>query len=82
MATKRLPRPRDPAQLAKLIVDIATGEVEDRLEDSKDAAAVARGKAGGAKGGQARAKVLSAARRKEIATKAAKTRWKASAHNS
>jgi hypothetical protein len=22
-------RPRDPAQLAKLIVDIATGEVED-----------------------------------------------------
>jgi len=23
-------RPRDPAQLAKLIVDIATGEVEDR----------------------------------------------------
>jgi hypothetical protein len=23
-------RPRDPAQLAKLIVDIATGQVEDR----------------------------------------------------
>jgi hypothetical protein len=23
-------RPRDPTQLAKLIVDIATGEVEDR----------------------------------------------------
>jgi hypothetical protein len=28
MATKRLPRPRDPAQLAKLIIDIATGEIE------------------------------------------------------
>lgn len=27
---KRPKRPRDPAQLAKLIVDIATGEVEDR----------------------------------------------------
>ena len=24
-------RPRDPAQLAKLIVDIATGEVEDSV---------------------------------------------------
>ncbi len=30
MATKRLPRPRDPLQLGKLIVDIATGQVEDR----------------------------------------------------
>jgi hypothetical protein len=28
--TKHPKRPRDPAQLAKLIVDIATGEVEDR----------------------------------------------------
>jgi hypothetical protein len=82
MATKRLPRPRDPAQLAKLIVDIATGQVEDRVSDDKSVAAVARGKAGGAKGGQARAKVLSATRRKEIAVKAAKTRWKTSAHNS
>ena len=27
--TKYPKRPRDPAQLAKLIVDIATGEVED-----------------------------------------------------
>ena len=30
MVERRLKRPRDPAQLAKLIVDIATGEVEDR----------------------------------------------------
>jgi hypothetical protein len=29
--TKRLKRPRDPIQLGKLIVDIATGEVEVRL---------------------------------------------------
>lgn len=28
--TKRLKRPRDPIQLGELIVDIATGQVEDR----------------------------------------------------
>ena len=32
MTIKRLPRPRDPAPRAKFIVDIATGEVEDRVE--------------------------------------------------
>ena len=32
MAQKRLKRPRDPIQLAKLIGDIATGQVEDRDE--------------------------------------------------
>jgi hypothetical protein len=32
MATKRLPRPRDPIALAKLIGDIATGQVVDRTE--------------------------------------------------
>jgi hypothetical protein len=45
-------RPRDPAQLAKLIVDIATGEVEDREpmpeERGKDPAAAAMGRKGGA----------------------------------
>lgn len=29
MATKRILRPRDPIQLGKLIVDIATGQVVD-----------------------------------------------------
>jgi len=29
MSEKRLKRPRDPAQLAKLMIDIASGEVED-----------------------------------------------------
>ena len=28
-------RPRDPNQLAKMIVDIATGEVEDTVSESK-----------------------------------------------
>jgi hypothetical protein len=41
MATKRLKRPRDPIQLGKLIVDIATGQVEDRVEDDRDSRAVA-----------------------------------------
>ena len=58
MATKRLKRPRDPIQLGKLIVDIATGEVEDRFEERRDPKAVARGQLGGAKGGKARATVL------------------------
>ncbi len=75
MATKRLPRPRDPAQLAKLIVDIATGEVEDRIDDGRDPAAVERGKRGGIKGGVARAAGLTPERRREIAGAAARSRW-------
>jgi hypothetical protein len=72
-------RPRDPAQLAKLIVDIATGEVEDRVspdESGKNPAAVALGRLGGLKGGKARAKRLSPKRRREIAQAAATARWK------
>jgi hypothetical protein len=30
MPEKRPKRPRDPAQLAKLMIDIASGEVEER----------------------------------------------------
>ncbi len=74
--TKRLKRPRDPAQLAKLIMDIATGEVKDEVEDKRNPVAVDRGKKGGAKGGKARADSLTPKRRKAIAQKAAKTRWK------
>jgi len=44
LPVKRPKRPRDPAQLAKLIVDIATGEVEDRdPNEGKDPAASPRG---------------------------------------
>jgi hypothetical protein len=75
MATKRLPRPRDPAQLAKLIVDIATGQVEDQVEDGKDPAAVARGRLGGKTGGKSRAAALSPQAKREIAKKAAAARW-------
>ena len=70
-------RPRDPNQLAKLIADIATGEVtETQTDDGKDPAAVALGRKGGLKGGEARAKKLTAEQRSEIAKKAAKARWK------
>jgi len=51
MTERRLKRPRDPAQLAKLIVDIATGEVEDRVDEQKNPIAVERGRRGGTKGG-------------------------------
>lgn len=36
MAEKRIKRPRDPMQLAKLIGDIATGQVEDVREEKGD----------------------------------------------
>lgn len=74
MATKRIPRPRDPIALAKLIGDIATGQVTDAVEDGKDAAAAAKGK----KGGPARAKALTPRQRSEIASLAASARWKKS----
>lgn len=72
MAVRRLKRPRDPVQLAKLIGDIATGQIEDKIDDGKDEAAKALGK----KGGVARRNRLTADRRAEIAKKAAVTRWK------
>jgi hypothetical protein len=69
-------RPRDPNQLAKLIVDMATGEAPpDTTVDGKDPAAVALGRKGGLKGGKARAASLSKSRRTQIAKKAAKARW-------
>lgn len=69
-------RPRDPNQLAALIVGISTGEIEDSDQNAgKDPAAVKRGQAGGLKGGVVRAKKLPAKKRAEIAKKAAKARW-------
>jgi hypothetical protein len=55
--------PRDVNQLAKLIVDIATGEASQTdpipvPPDIRNPAAVARGRLGGLKGGKARAKSL------------------------
>ena len=70
-------RPRDTNQLAKLMVDILTGEVEDRErtpeEPGVDPAASTMGK----KGGAARARSMTPERRSEIARKAAAKHWKA-----
>ena len=64
-------RPRDANQLAKLIVGIASGEQADEAP-AKDEAAVALGR----KGGKRRAETLTEERKKEIAQKAAKARWR------
>lgn len=71
MATKRIPRPRDPIALAKLIGDIATGQVVDKVEDGKDAAASSMGK----RGGDARAARMTPQERTEAAKKAVAARW-------
>jgi hypothetical protein len=61
---------RSPDAIA--IARIAAGEIEDiTTQDGKNAAAVALGRMGG----KARAQGMTARRRKEIATKAAKARW-------
>jgi hypothetical protein len=67
---------KDINQLAKYIVDIATGEKEkpDPYK-GKNKAAVELGKLGGKKGGVARANKLSPEKLREIAQKASKKRW-------
>jgi len=67
-------RPADVNARAVMIARIATGEIEDvTTDDGKNAAAVALGRMGG----KARAKGLSAKKRREIARKGAAARWKA-----
>jgi hypothetical protein len=65
-------RPRDPNQLAKSTIDMATGQQPSPV-DNRHPAAVASG----LKGGAARANALTAEERREIAQKAAKSRWAA-----
>jgi hypothetical protein len=65
-------RPADVIGAAVMIGKIATGEIDDAVtEDGKNAAAVALGRLGG----KARAQGMTAKRRKEIAKKAAASRW-------
>jgi len=74
----------DLNQTAFNIVQQSTGQAEPEsnrrhnsaVQPAKNPAAVALGRLGGLKGGIARAANLSAKRRKEIALKAAKSRWK------
>jgi hypothetical protein len=81
VAPKYRRRPRDFSQAAKLVIDIASGQVEDREptpeEQGKNPAAVALGRLGGLKGGKARAAKLTPEQRREMSRKAAKLRWAA-----
>lgn len=77
--SKNKKRPRDTNRLAFQIVQEATGQAPPEppaKPDTRNPAAVALSKLGASKGGQARAKSLSARKRSEIAKKAARTRWK------
>lgn len=65
---------KDINQLAKFLVDQATGEIETKATPELTGRAKA-GKLGGLKGGDARAKKLTPERRSEIAKMAAIKRW-------
>lgn len=67
-------RPADAIARAVMVARIATGEIEDEREGLSSAAAEL-----GRKGGNARSVSLSPERRREIASKAAQTRWEARA---
>jgi len=68
-------RPRDLNQLAKMVVEIASGEVED-TESLKKRATSVRGRAGGLAGGNARAAAIPHDRAVDIARLGAEARWK------
>jgi hypothetical protein len=63
-------RPADVIGAAIMAAKIATGEIQEKLPLESAAAELGR------RGGKARAASLSKKRRAEIATKAAKERWK------
>jgi hypothetical protein len=68
---KHSKKPADLNRLAAAIVGEATDETPQEPESQQ----VKAGRAGGTKGGNARASKLSAARRSEIAREAARARW-------
>lgn len=71
---KRPKRPRDPNQLGKLIVDLATGErSEEKPSPPSPAQEFAR--SGGLRGGRARADSMTPEQRSAVAKKAAAKRW-------
>lgn len=90
--TSKPKRPRDINQLAHAIVQESIQESPERDEPDdvnadalqeqpeKNPHAHALGRLGGKKGGKARAEKLTPERRKEIAKKAAESRWKKPLH--
>jgi hypothetical protein len=73
---------RDFTSIARRVVEQAIGErldgspLPEPEPDTRNPAAVTLSKLGASKGGKARAKVLSPAKRKAIAKKAARSRWR------
>jgi hypothetical protein len=74
--TSHRKRPRDPSQLAKLIGDIASGEVEDRTPTPEERGKRASSVSSGHRGGIIRAAKTPPNKRSEIAKKAALARWR------
>ena len=64
-------RPTDVIGAAIKIAQIATGEIKDKIDTGKEYA-----RKGGRIGGKSRAEKMTPARKKSIAKKAAKARWK------
>lgn len=67
-------RPTDINLRAKLILDIATGEIEEEKK-IKNPVFVESGRKGGALGGKKRAETLSKEQKTDIGRKGAKKRW-------
>lgn len=67
-------RPADVIGAAVQVMRVATGEAKDIVTE-KNPHATALAALGSRKGGKARAKALTAKRRKAIAREAAKVRW-------
>jgi len=66
---------RDFTQIAKAVVDAATGNAPPPEADTRNPHAVAMSKLGASKGGKARAAKLTEEERIKIAKKAAARRW-------
>jgi hypothetical protein len=64
-------RPADVIGMSVKVMRIATGEETEELDSAKSAAAEL-----GSRGGKARAAKMTPAQRRQIAEKAARTRWK------
>lgn len=67
--------PRETNELASYILRVTTGETEKIEPPKKNPHAQALARLGASKGGHARAKALTATKRKKIAKKAAQSRW-------
>jgi hypothetical protein len=67
-------RPRDPNQIAKFVVDVATGDRELSADELPSARKEA-GRKGGLKGGKSRMEALSEEERVRLAHFAATKRW-------